>query len=368
MVNVNLRKLFIFVLAAVLLVSAVSCSKPSDDGDGGFETIDYPEFDYMANDLTPYIKLGTYEGLDVKFVSSTVTEDELQSQINDLLKSYATKESVTDRVVAEGDEVLADYAGYLNGVAFSGGTATNQKIVAKGGSGYIEGFAEAFIGRTPGEEFSFNVTFPSNYGNSTLAGKEVTFVCKVHHINVFVLPELTDEFVKEKFNYNNVEEFMIIFREDVEEYAKMTAESDMFNELWPKIVANSEVISYPYGTVESVYQQQKVVYMKYAEQYKITYEQFLSMYLNKTDAELYAECQMYIKEDLIVNQLVKVLGIDLQGEEYDAMVERIAKSNGVSVETLKSRYKEESIRATANWLSVMDYVLAHANVITEQGK
>ncbi len=331
-----------------------------------FTPVDADPYDYMTNDLTPFIKLGAYENIPVTRQSAAVTDEEFENEVDYMLESYSYYETVTDRQVEEGETVLADYSGYLDGVQFDGGTATDQNIVAAPNTGYIEGFAEAFIGQMPGVEFDFDVTFPADYGNTDLAGKEVTFVCTIHSIqgSEAIVPELTDEFVKETFGYNNVEEFNILFRETVEKQKAYYVESNMYSELWLTVVDNAELIAWPGEEVERVYGERRAMYEEYAGYYGVDYETFLSNYAGLTDEELYAESQNYVKEDLVMYQLIKELNFEVTEDEYAEGMAFFAEYYGATEEELKSYYGEETMRTTILWQALMEKI-AETAVITE---
>ncbi len=323
-------------------------------------------YDYMANDLTGFIKLGEYNGLSVTKESAVLTDEEFENEIDTMLDSYSYYETVTDRQVEEGETVLADYSGYLDGVQFDGGTATNQTITAASGTGYIEGFAEAFIGQMPGVEFDFDVTFPADYGNVDLAGKEVTFVCTIHSIqgDELIVPELTDEFVKETFGYNNVEEFNILFRESVEKQKAYYVESNMYSDLWLKVVDNAEVLSYPGMEVDRIYSERRAMYEGYAGYYGVDYDTFLTNYVGITDSELYAESQQYVKEDLVMYQIIKELNFELTDADYAEGMAFFAEYYGMPEEELKAYYGEDTIRTTILWQELMEKI-AETAIITE---
>ncbi len=374
-----MKKFFSLILAAVILASFASCGNKIEDPEfeslGGDliystsgktdETAASEPYDYMANDLSSFIKLGAYTGLTVNKESAVLTDEAFENEIDVLLDSYSYYEEYTDRTVAQGDTVRADYAGYKDGVAFEGGTATDQMVTATPDSGYIAGFAEAFVGRTPGEEFSFEVTFPEDYGNTDLAGQEVTFVCTVHAIlgNELIIPELTDEFVNENFGYNNVEEFKIAYRASVQEQNEFYVESNMYSDLWLQIVDNAEVLSYPEEEVERVYNDRKAVYESYASYYGTDYETFLSTYIGLTTEDLYEECRAYVKEDLVMYQLVKTLGITVSEEEYQDGYEFYAEYYGTTVDELISYYGQTTIDTTILWQSLMDKLILESNVV-----
>jgi len=345
----------------------IAGSVPSVSGSSSeFTPVDAEPYDYTANDLTAFIKLGEYQNVPVTMESAVVTDEEFEDEIDYMLESHSYYETVTDRQVEEGETVLADYSGYLDGVQFDGGTAANQTIVAASGTGYIEGFAEAFIGQMPGVEFDFDVTFPADYGNTDLAGKEVTFVCTVHSIqgSERIVPELTDEFVKENFGYNNVEEFRILFRDSVESQKAYYVESNMYSTLWQTVVGNAEVIAYPGQEVDRVYGERRAMYEEYAGYYGVDYETFLSNYAGLTDEELYAESQKYVKEDLVMYQLIKELNLEVTEEDYAEGMAFFAEYYGATEEELAEYYGEETMRTTILWQALMEKI-AETAVITE---
>jgi len=361
------KKLACFLLAAVLTAAATGCSKgddtiTADSIETGFLNTD--GFDYESADLSQYVVLGTYEGLSADLAKVNVTEAELDSEIDNLLSSYGYYEEFTDRQVQEGDTVRADYTGYLNGVPFEGGAATDQEITAASGTGYIDGFAEAFIGQMTGVEFSFDVTFPKDYGNAEMAGKEVTFVCTAHAVlgDEYIIPELTDAFVKDTFGYNNVEEFRILFRDTVEEQRAYENESAMYSSLWTQIVEGSTVLKYPDGEVDRLYNESKAMYQYYAEMYGVEYDVFLANYVGVTDEQLKSDSELYVKEDLILYALIDALDTELTEEEYNTGRTFLARMYGMTEEEFVSYYGEETIRATLNWEDVMKTVASKSNI------
>ncbi len=379
----NKKNILAVLLGAMLLMN--SCGEgeiPAEDvidqtqiNIGGETTVDtsaeteaIPAYDYMANDLTGYIKLGQYEGLSVTKASPVLTDEEFENEILYLLENYAEYEQITDRNVMEGDVVLADYSGYRDGVQFGGGTATGQSITAASGTGYIEGFAEAFIGQTPGKEFSFDVTFPDPYPNNPdLAGVEVTFVCTVHSIQgtELITPELNDEFVQKNFGYNTVDDFRILYRESVAEQKAYMVESNMYADLWNQIVEGAEVTAYPEEEVQRVYNERRAVYESYADYYGSTYEQILSDFFGITDEDLQEESRSYVKEDLVMYQLMKETGVEITDEIYEARMQFFADYYGATVDELIAYYGESTMNTTIIWQELMEHVASVSNITEE---
>lgn len=342
-----------------------------DSGSGGnldYEALAEGEaYDYMGSDLSGYITLGDYKGLKVTKHSAVLTDEEFADSVRDMLDSYSDYVRVYDRPVEEGETVLADYSGFRDGEQFAGGTATNQTITASDGTGYIDGFGSAFIGRMPGEEFSFDVTFPENYGNAEMAGAAVTFVCTVHEIitDEEIIPELNDEFVSYYFGYSNVDDFNILYRESLEEQKKQSVKSEMYSELWLMIVDNAVAKSYPEDEVLRIYSQQRLSYEYYASYYQTTYEEFLKNYVQTTDEALMNEARGYVKEDLVMYQLIKELGVELTDDEFNAGVAGYAENYGFTSDELLSYYGEDTIRSSLLWQKLMETVAEFAEITEE---
>jgi trigger factor len=330
------------------------------------EWADTDPMDFGSVDLSAYITLGQYSGLAVTKESAELTEEEFQNELDALLDDYSYYEEITDRKVEEGDRVRADYAGYKDGEAFAGGTAYDQEITAKGGTGYIDGFAEAFIGQTPGEEFSFNVTFPEDYGYEELNGKEVTFVATVHGIlsDRLIVPELTDEFVSSNFGYDSADLFREAYRLSVERQKADYVESAVRDDLWTEILRGAVVKAYPESEVNRIYAQQRLVYESYAGYYQTDYETFLSAYLNTSDEEIYTEAQNYTKEKMVLNALCKELQLSPSDADYDREIEKLAEYNGMTVDEMVSYYGEDLLRESALWQIVLEAIAGTA-VISE---
>lgn len=137
------------------------------------------------------------------------TETEIQTQIDTLLNQYATTQNITDRAAQSGDIVNIDYSGAVDGVAFTGGTATGYDLTL-GSHTFIDGFEDQIVGHMPGETFDVNVTFPDDYQATNLAGKDAVFATTLNYINEDVTPDLTDDWVSsnlaESMGMNNVAE------------------------------------------------------------------------------------------------------------------------------------------------------------------
>lgn len=151
-------------------------------------------------DSATLVTLPQYKGIAVPAEEYTITDDELNTQINSILDQYATYDQITDRAIADGDVVNIDYVGTVDGEEFSGGNTNGRgTLVTAGSDAYIDDFLTQIIGHTPGETFDVNVTFPDPYeSNPDLAGKAAVFHTTINYIQGDKhVPELTDEFVSQ---------------------------------------------------------------------------------------------------------------------------------------------------------------------------
>lgn len=329
-------------------------------------------YDYLNNDLAAFITLGNYKGLSVTARSAELTEAEYQTALTELLDSYAEYEKITDRAVAEGDTVVTSYSGYLNGVQFEGGTSESSSVTAKDGAGYIDGFGPAFIGQMPGVEFSFNVTFPETYGNADLAGKEVTFVCTVSHIEGedLIVPALTDEFVIDNFGYLNVAEFEEAFRDYNSEQKKYEVESEINEELWNQLLENSAIIGYPEGEVDRYVELIRADMEQTAAMYGFEFTDFLLYYAGMSEEEFAETAKIqaegYVKENLIIYQIAKEQNITVTDEQFNKEVEAIAEMNGVTGDVILNYYGEDNLRLSFLQEEIFKVVLGFADVTAEE--
>ena len=250
--------------AGALVLSAAGCSKSADSSSaasstaaavyGSAEDYDYENFSYSSgldeNGYWEGVKALDYVTLPENFASLTFkrseiepTEEEIQSEIDSLLSDHTTEKQVTDRAAADGDTVNIDYAGSVDGVAFSGGTYSGYSLTLGSGT-FIDGFEEQIVGHTPGETFDVTVTFPEGYSDSTdsegntvvLSGKKAVFSVTLNYISEKVLPELTDAWVAENYgesdDVHTVEELKAL-------YQKMLYNTNLQNAIMDDLLANS---------------------------------------------------------------------------------------------------------------------------------
>lgn len=340
------KKIFAFV--ALLLLSSfvlLACNAGDNGGEdttaGKEESVEPMDFSEM--DLSPYISLGQYKEVPV-----AVKESAFLASLHEIMRddkaycSLVTDGSYTPsatedvdvivdetRVVKEGDIINVDYKGFLDGVAFDGGTATDQEITVFESGAYIDGFAVGFVGTAVGDKSSFNVTFPKNYGAEALAGEEVTFEFTVNYIYEF--DALTDEIAEDLSDG----EFKTVTGYENHLRTKIVQEK-----LWVEIVANATLIEYPEDQVKYYYQQNRSFYEYYAKQYGTTYEGLLSK-MGLTDADLLEDAKKLVREDLVHYAILKAEGINLSDaeceEKLDVYINRYVEQFGYTEKEVREK-------------------------------
>lgn len=294
----------ILLILAMLCALFVSCGKKSEkepDDTGAAEdteTNDYSDFNYsdpLNDDGTfkdiralDYVTLAPYP-VKIPTDISTVSDEDIQAEIDELLESYAAPEQITDRAVVHGDTLNIDYVGKVDGVEFSGGSTEGEGTdVTIGVTNYIDDFLEQLIGHMSGETFDIEVTFPEDYDTKTedsLNGKDAVFTVTINYIEGDdVTPELTDAFVVEKFSenrgWNTVDDL------------KSSVRDSLFENNISAYVQSYMVDLSEFGEVPTaVYEYQVGCMVDYYQQMSSYYSTDIETMLGMTVEELVAECE-----------------------------------------------------------------------------
>ena len=154
----------------------------------------------------PEVKISDYKGLECEKLSTTVNKDDVEEFLRREREKHSRINKVTDRAVKKGDIANIDFEGFIDGVAFEGGKGLAYDLEI-GSKTFIDNFEDQIIGKNIGDEFDVNVTFPAEYGKQELASKPATFKVKVNEINEKILPELTDEFVQDTTEFENLKDY-----------------------------------------------------------------------------------------------------------------------------------------------------------------
>ncbi len=205
------------------------------------KTIDAKGLKYVVTiAIKPEVTLGEYKGITINKDKVEATEAEINAELEGARERAARFIQITDRPIQEGDEVVLDYSGSVDGVKFDGGTAQKQTLVI-GSHRFIPGFEEQMIGMTLGETKDLNVKFPDDYHAENLKGKDSVFVVTVHEIKVKELPQLDDEFAKDVSEFDTLDAYKADLEKKIIERKQKVADNKAENDLMELIVKNSKV-------------------------------------------------------------------------------------------------------------------------------
>ena len=267
----------------------------------------YSEIDFSA------ITLGNYKGRDLTTNATAYAALDIFTAYYKANTDKKPTAITEDRTSKYGDRVVIDYTGYLDGVAFSGGAATNVELSIVENSGYIPGFAEGIAGHKMGETFDVNVTFPANYGSTALAGKSVVFTMTLHTIYD---TSLSDEAIK-TYSKDAYATYADMLKEYVAYYRAQ--------EIWSLLKKEATYTSLPLESYNYFYCYYRDYYHSYAFSYGIDYDTFLQKYVGLTDADLLVESQTVALSYIIPQIIYKAEGIAWNEEVYNTLLDQYVK-------------------------------------------
>ncbi len=293
----------------------------------------------------PEVTIENYKGILADKPSEEVTDADVDAQLEQMQKRNARMISVDDRPAQLNDQVVIDFEGFQDGVAFEGGKAENFEL-GLGSHQFIPGFEDAIVGHNVGEEFDIEVTFPEDYGMESLAGKPATFKIKLHEINSQELPEFDDDFVKEISEFDTVDEYKTDARAKLETNKKANADAEFNNNVMQK------VIDLVQGEIpECMFRQRVDRLVSDFEQRLKTQGMTLEMYLQYTGMDLDGFKKTFedrAREEvtlrLALEKIAQLENVEVTDEEVDNYIKDIADANKVNPEMVKQFIGVENIK------------------------
>ncbi len=314
--------------------------------------IDIKEFDEDKDilieakvELIPEIELPDYEGLDCK----VEFEDFDEASIDEIIESERRKNSrlvpVDDKAAEEGDTVIIDFVGSVDGEEFEGGNSKNHSLEL-GSKSFIPGFEDQIVGKKAGEEFDVNVTFPEEYHSEDLAGKDAVFAVKLHEVKVSELPELDDEFIEEISEFETVDEYRKDLEKKVKEDWDRQLEAAKKNSALESI-SDIVVIDVPEAMVENEIDEaiRDMDYRFRSQGFSL--EQYIQMTgLNPDDfREQFREnAATFAKHKIVLKALMEKMDLEITDAEIEEELKLAAEEMGETLEYLQDIYSEDGAK------------------------
>lgn len=300
--------------------SAASTTDGTDETEAEATTA-APDFEKEYN-YADYIELGDYKGIEYEEQDVTVTDEDVEENIQATLEADTrVEEDKTKKTVEDGSIANIDYTGKVDGEEFDGGSAEGYDLEIGSGS-FIDGFEDQLVGMKVGEEKTIKVTFPEDYQQEDLAGKEAEFDVKVNYIGKEVVPELTDEYVKENLEADSVKDYKKTVKKNLEESNKENAEATIQNTVWSKVVSNAkEKKDLPEDMISYQKEQLETQYSSYAEMYGMEVDDFMQMMAGMSLDECAKDS---VKRTMVANLLIQKEKMELSDKEYKERLEDLA--------------------------------------------
>ena len=312
----------------------------------------------------------TYKGLFAQLNKHTVTDAELDKQIERLQMQNPRIAVITDRPTQAGDEVVLDYAGFCDGTQFAGGTAENQTLVLGSGM-FIPGFEEQLLDKVPEEPVIVKVTFPKEYHAPELAGKEAEFHCTIHEIRVKTQYDLDDVFAQEIGGCYTFAEMRQQLRKSMQDFTDQRGEMDLQDRLLRQAAATLTYTVDPQALENAVSEQLQNLEAQLAQQ-GLNLKMYCD-FMKTTEEDLrkdaYPAAEAALRNMAAVDKIVELEKLEATQEEIGQAIAVICRNNGITVEQIKEYYDEEFEKAVLKSVftgKVMALIREYAHVtVTE---
>ena len=343
--------------------------------ESGIDAVGYPEFDIVSIDdnglvmsakvyVKPDVTVKDYLGMEIEKTVEAVTDEEVDAEIQMVRERNSRELEITDRAVENGDTVIFDYAGYCDGVAFEDGTAQKQSLEIGSGH-FIPGFEEQIVGKSIGEEFDVNVTFPEEYHAEELSGKPAVFKCKLHAINKIELPELDDDFAKDVSEFDTFVEYKADVKAKIEKRHETNADLQVENTIMTKLIEALEdeipETMFEAETENCVRDYDNNLRMRGLD--LNTYFKYTGLDLDKLREQMRPQAENQVKGRLILEKIASLENIVPSEEDINAEYEKMADAYHIELEKVKASIDASAIAEDLKVRKALDLVKEKA-VIT----
>ncbi len=307
--------------------------------------------------LKPEVTLGEYKGIEVEKKEVEVTDEEVDTEIDRVRESNARMIDIDDRAAQDGDTVVIDFDGYVDGKQFEGGKAEDYSLVL-GSHSFIDNFEEQLEGKNIGEDVTVNVTFPENYQAEELQGKPAEFKVKIKEIKVKELPELDDDFAQDVSNFDTIAEYKEDLKKKLAENKEEALKREREETVIGKIIENAQM-DIPEQMVEAQTRQMTQEFAQRLSSQGLSidqYMQFTGLTPQKMIEELKPQALKRIQSRLVLEAVVAAENIETSEDELNKEIENMASMYQMEVDKLKEVIGEEEKKQISLDLAVQKAV------------
>ena len=314
----------------------------------------------MKVTVYPEVKLGDYKGLKATMLPTEATDEDVDSELTNMLDRNSRLVSVEDRAAEMGDTAEIDFEGFIDGVAFDGGKGENYPLEL-GSNSFIPGFEDQIVGHKPDEEFDVNVTFPDDYAGD-LGGKDAVFKCKIHEIKTKEMPELDDEFAKDVSEFDTLDELKEDLKKQISERKEEKAKADFENQLIEQVVDNMECeipeCMFDKRTDEMI---QDYAYRLQMQGIDLnTYLSYMGQDMDSFKATFREGAENQVKASIALEAIVDAEKIEATEEEIDAEVNKLSEQYQMEAEQVKKAVSSDQLAADIKTRKAVDIIVDSA--------
>lgn len=318
----------------------------------------------------PEVKVSDYKGLVCEKPSTSVNKDDVEAFLKREREKHSRINKVTDRAVKNGDLVNINFEGFIDGVAFEGGKGENYDLEI-GSKTFIDNFEDQIIGKNIGDEFDVNVTFPENYGKEELSSKPAVFKVKINEINEKILPELTDEFVQDTTEFENLKDYKKDIKSKLTAMKKEEADKKMKEALLEALIEKMEA-DIPEAMIELEIDHKINEFRNGIAAQGLSLQAYLN-YMGQSIENMREAyriiCEKQVKGRLALEAVAEAEKLKVSEKDIDAELNRIAEAYHIDREKLDSIFDEkekENIIKDLKTQKALDLLVKHSVQPTEE--
>ena len=324
--------------------------------EAGLDIVGQPQFDLVSNDgdivlkaigfVKPEVSIEGYKGIAVEKKVTPVTDADVDAEVEAARKRNGRTIDVTDRAAEMGDIANIDYEGFVDGVAFAGGKGEGHDLTLGSGQ-FIPGFEEQIVGKTIGEEFDVNVSFPEEYHAAELAGKAATFKTKLNGIKAEELPALDDEFAKDVSEFDTLDEYKADIKAKMEQRNENQAEAEVENAL-AEALMEKLVAEIPEPMFEAETENFVRDYDTRLRQNGLdlnTYFKYTGLTIEALREQMRPQAERQVKVRLALEKIASLEALTVTEEETNEEYQRISDAYNVPVDQIKTMIAAEDLNA-----------------------
>lgn len=313
--------------------------------------------------LKPNVEIENYKGIEVEKPVRKVSEKAVDSRLQAMRERCGRMVSVEDRAAENGDTVVLDFEGFVDGVAFDGGKAEGHSL--KLGSGqFISGFEEQIVGHNIGDEFDVNVTFPEEYHVEYLKAKPAMFKCKLHEIKKIELPDEDDEFAKDVSEYDTLDELKKDLENKIKEEYEKESDMSVDNDITSKLIQNMK------AEIPDVMFDRRIDELMRDFEQRISmqgitldmYAQYMGVDKDKLREQFKNQAENQVKTRLVLEKIGEIESIEVSDEEINGEFDKLSKQYNTEVEKIKAMISADSLKDDILVRKAMEFVKDNARI------